>query len=361
MAGTVPDGDALVDKILSGAAQLGVSDIHLRAGAPPFFRVDGRLARTKAPPLTPELVHLFLEHTSRRVVPETGREWEYSFDWGEAGRFRGHAFRESGVWAVSLRLIPHEIPSFADLRLPPVVKALSEPIPGLVLVTGPTGSGKSTSIASMLRYLAAQEVLHVVTIEDPVEYRLGAVPACVSQREIGRDTESWSSALAALLRENPDVSFIGEIRDKETLEVALQAAETGHSVYSTFHTASALQTILRILALYGPDEQAHVRSRLADALRGIVSQRLLPRRGTRGRILCAEIMVNNYAVKEALRDPARLRTLPSIMERSRDQQMQTFDQGLHQLVSENLVASDVAFSYAVSPNDLRRALGLAGM
>jgi twitching motility protein PilT len=212
----------------------------------------------------------------------------------------------------------------------------------------------------MLRHVASSEALHVITIEDPVEYRLTDSPSCISQREVGRDTASYADALKAALREDPDLLFVGEIRDSQSLEVVLQAAETGHAVISTFHTGTALKTIQRLLAMLPGDDQSALRSRLADTLRGIISQRLLPRKGTRGRVLCCEVLLNNYSIKECIKDAAKLPTIPAVLERSGDQRMHTFDKYLAALVREGLVAPDVAISYATTPGDFKRTLNLQG-
>ena len=272
-------------------------------------------------------------------------------------------FRERGAWALALRVMPVQVPSFQDLRLPAVVKALSEPAPGLVLITGPTGSGKSTTAAAMLAHAANAQARHIVTIEDPVEYRLNDTPSCVSQREIGRDAESYEEALHAALREDPDMLFIGEIRDAESLRVVIQAAETGHHVLSTFHTGSALKTVQRLLAMLAGEDQAVSRARLADALRGVICQRLLPRKGGRGhgRILCSEVMVNNYAIVECIKDPTKLVNIPAVIERSGDQHMQTFDKNLIRLVTDQLVDPEVAVAFATNPGEIRRTLRMPGL
>jgi twitching motility protein PilT len=346
-------------KLLTGIVSVHGSDVHLRAGHPPFVRIDGVLSRLAVPPLSAQFIEDVIRLTSNPAAfQKPGESWEYSFDQAGVARFRGHVFREAAGWALSLRVVPMQVPSFQELRLPPVVKSLATTGPGLVLVTGPTGSGKSTTSAAMMKHLATAETLHIVTIEDPIEYRIVDVPSCISQREIGRDTASYSDALHAAMREDPDILFLGEIRDAASLEVAMQAAETGHAVFSTFHTGSALKTIQRLLSFFSPEDQAMARARLADVLRGTISQRLVPRRGARTRVLCAEVMMNNYATKEAIRDPTRTPSLPAIIERSTDQQMQSFDQSLGQLVREQVVAAEVAARFASSPSDFRRSMGV---
>lgn len=347
-------------QLLEGTVGYGASDLHLRVGSPPFVRLDGAMVRTNSAPLTAAQLERLVLLTSGRAaaVGGCGGDWEYSFEQPELARFRGHVFREGGSWALTLRVIPLKVPTFQELRLPPVTKLLADRTPGLVLITGPTGSGKSTTAAAMLRHLGMTEMVHIITIEDPVEYRFPDVPCCVSQREVGRDTSSYAEGLRSALREDPDTLFLGEIRDFETLEVVLHAAETGHKVIATFHTSTAIKTILRLTAMYHFEDQPTARARLADCLRGIVCQRLIRRRDARGRVLCHEILVNNYATEEAIRDLARTKTLNAILERSNDQGMITFDQHLVTLVRAGLVAADVAVPLATSPADLRRTLNL---
>ncbi len=352
----------MVAKLLQAAVSLRASDIHLRAGAPPYVRVDGSLSKTTGGVVSAELIEDIIKVTSGRDTTQAkSPSWEYSYSAPGLARFRGHVFRESEHWALTLRVIPLAIPTFGDLRLPPVVKVLGESAPGLVLITGPTGSGKSTTAASILYYMTSHETVHLVTIEDPVEYRIADVPSCVSQREIGRDAHSMPDALKSLLREDPDAIFISEIRDLEALEVAMQVAETGHAVYATFHTATAVKTVQRIVAMFPPEEQLTARARLADSLRGVISQRLLPRKGSRGRVLCTEVLINNYAVKECIRDAARTPAIQAVLERSADQQMHSFDQCLAGLVREGVVSAEVAMGYATTPADFRRMLNFPGL
>ena len=351
---------AVMTNLLSGTNSVGASDLHLRADFPPFVRIDGQMQRVNGPAMNAEHLEAIITHTSGRQVDRTSAEWEYSFEEVSGTRYRGHVFLVNGQLALTIRVIRALIPGFQELRVPVAVKVLSEKVPGLVLVTGPTGSGKTTTAASMLKTIAATAPTHIVTIEDPVEYRILSPTSCVSQREVGRDTRSYTEGLRASMREDPDVLFIGEIREREALEVALQAAETGHLVLTTFHTGSAIQTIQRMWSMFGPEDQVPIRERIADALRGIICQRLLPRAKTRGRILATEVMVNGYATRDLLRDPAKLKTLPSVLERSGDKHMHTLDQSLAALLSDGLVEQTVALSHAIAPNDLRRNLNLSG-
>lgn len=349
---------AVLTNLLSGTNSVGASDLHLRAEFPPFVRIDGAMQRVNGPAMSAEQVEAIITHTSGRQVDRSGAEWEYSFEEVSGTRYRGHVFMVNGQLALTIRVIRALVPGFQELRVPVAVKVLSERVPGLVLVTGPTGSGKTTTAASMLKAIAAAAPTHIVTIEDPIEYRILSPTSCVSQREVGRDTRSYADGLRSAMREDPDVLFIGEIRDPSALDVALQAAESGHLVLSTFHTGSALQTIQRMWSMFGPEEQAPLRERIADALRGIICQRLLPRAKARGRILVTEVMVNGYATRDLLRDPTKLKTLPAVLERSGDKHMHTLDQSLAALITDGLVEPAIALAHAFAPNDLRRSLNL---
>ncbi|MBI5494593.1 MAG: PilT/PilU family type 4a pilus ATPase [Deltaproteobacteria bacterium] len=352
----------LLNQLVTAVVTHGGSDLHLRTGAPPFMRAGGQLIRLECPPLSAATVQEVIRLTvGDTPVPAGASSFEYSYEQANTARFRVHAFRERAQLGVCLRAIPFRVPAFQELRLPPVVKALATAEPGLVLVTGATGSGKSTTLASMLHHMAAQETLHILTLEDPVEYRFQGTRSCVTQRELGRDVPTFREGLQAALREDPDVMFIGEIRDTETLEVVMHAAESGHAVFSTFHTGSALKTVQRIIGMHAPVEQPAVRARLADCLRGSISQLLLQRRGLRQRVLATEVLVNNYRIKEAIRDPQKVSGIPQVLEKSNEQLMHTFDQSLMALVREGLVAADHAALHAASPTDFRRSLTLAGV
>lgn len=352
----------LLQKLLSGAATAGASDIHLRVNQQPFVRIDGHLSRVTGVTLTSaDIDGIILSTAAGREIPTDATEWEYSFDAPDGRRFRGHAFRENDRWAVALRLIPATVPGFVELRLPAAVKQLVERAPGLTLITGPTGSGKTTTAFSMLQHTCTAQSVHLITIEDPVEFRLNAPLSCIAQREVGRDTPSYEAGLRGALREDPDVLFIGEVRDRASLEVALHAAETGHGVLATIHTQSALHTVQRLIAMMPADEQNATRERLADCMRGILSQRLLPKKKSRGRVLATEVCMGNHSSRELIRDPARLRGMNQLLERGGDRLMHSLDQDLTNLVREGVVDADVAIGNAASPTDLRRNLTLAGL
>ena len=349
-------------EIINAAREHGASDIHIRAVGPAFFRAAGKMTALPQPRFSADELLRLIEITSRRDVrsfPPSVGAFEYSFEQRDVFRLRCHAFRELAGWALAIRLVPLQLPGFADLRLPPVVKQLAEPRPGMVIVAGPTGSGKSTTCAAMLEYLAANASVHMVTVEDPIEHRIHPMSSLVSQREVGLHTSSFAEGFRAAMREDPDVLFVGEMRDRDSLEAAINAADTGHMVLTTFHTPTALHTIRRLIGSYASDEQANVRERLADALRGIICQRLVPRAQGLGRVLATEVLVNNYSVKEYVRDAVKLRGLEQLMERSNDQNMHTIDQSLIQLTRAKLVDPTVALAFASSPTNMRRALSLS--
>ncbi len=347
--------------ILTGAVAAGASDVHLRTGSPPFFRDNGQIVRMGETPVSAVDVVEMIRIFSGREIGAVGPAFEFSFDAGPAFRVRAHAFRSNEGWGLALRLVPAAVPGFADLRLPPVVKTFAQARPGLVLVTGPMGSGKSTTSAAMLQYMAGEESIHIVTLEDPIEYRLRTQRSCVSQRELGRDAVDLPTALRDALREDPDVLFIGELRDSKDLDVALHAADMGVGVFATFHTHGAAQTLARLVAMHPVEQQIAARERIAESLRGVLSQRLVARRGSASRVLATEVLVNTYSVKECVRDPARQKTLPSVLERGGDQGMHTFDQSLLALCSAGIVDVENAASLASSPGNLRRALNLSAM
>lgn len=354
--------DPLLTSIVNAAVQAGASDIHLRAGQAPFIRAAGRVGTIEGPPLSAEQVRHCMLVCAGGDVFGAATAREFSVDLPGMARLRASAFLTGGAWALSLRIVPLNVPTFVDLRLPPVIKTLATPRPGLLLITGPTGAGKSTTAASILQAMTQQQRLHLVTIEDPIEYRFHAPGSCITQRELGRDATSLPEALNQALRMDPDILFIGEIRDEEAFETALHAAETGICVVATFHTQSATHTITRATSMARPEQQNALRDRFAEALRGVVSQRLMPRRGTTtARVVCTEVLVNNYSIKELIRDTARHKSILALMERSNDQGMHTFDQSLLSLVSGGLVDADTATAFAASPTNLRRNLQLAGI
>lgn len=355
----VASAEQQVARLLALAVQQRASDVHLRVGQPPMLRVAGELVPVEGMLFDREA----LQAVSERMVPVGLREraaacsqFDFSAEWPGAARFRVHRFLARGDAALVLRLIPLQIPDFATLRLPPAVKRIAALERGLVLVTGATGMGKSTTIASFLDFLCKNTRQHILTIEDPVEFVIGPGTSLVSQREVGRDILDYSAGLWAALREDPDTIFLGEIRDLETVRVALQAAETGHLVLSAIHTSDATSTVEHLISLFPPEEQLAGRFRLAETLQAVLSQKLLPMKGRKSRILVTELMLRSASIQEMIRKPERLRGLAERMAQSAPDGMHTFDQELRRMLEGGLLDFEVARAAASNPADFVRNL-----
>jgi len=356
-----------VDAILKSAARAGASDVHIKAGEPILMRVEGKLRAAKSDQrLAAKDTERFLRAlcAARFEEPDVDKlqELDFSYSVAGAGRFRVNVFRQRGSLALVIRVIPATVPNFRDLNLPDVVCSISEERRGLVLVTGTTGSGKSTTLAAMLGHINETRTAHVITIEDPIEFYFSNRKSSIVQREIGSDTSSFPIALRAALRQDPDVIMIGEMRDTETIDIAMKAAETGHLVVSTVHTTDAAKTIQRILGVFPTTEQAMVRTRLSECLCAVVSQRLLPRSDRQGLVPAVEVMVATRFVQDCIRDPSRGQDLKDVIEDGRYHGMQSFDQSLLQLLQEGSITREVALGAATSPADLdlRIRLGDSG-
>jgi twitching motility protein PilT len=340
------------------------SDLHLKAGSPPRIRVDGRLIAIDGPVLTPEMTENLLGEVIRPGLFEEFQrcnEADFAYSVGGVGRFRVNAFRQRGSVGMVFRRVQAGALSIEALGLPPVIAQLAEHHRGLVLVTGPTGSGKTTTLAAMIDHVNANNAVHIVTIEDPIEVLHADKLAMVSQREVRVDTDDFTIAMRAAMRQDPDVILVGEIRDAETLKTALAAAETGHLVLSTLHTTDAAETVNRCIDLFPPYQQRQVRLSLAAALRGIVAQRLVKRDGDGGRVAVLEVMVNTGRTAEAIADPERTGDLTSIMAESGYYGMQTFDQHLIALYRDGVISLEDALGVASNPHDLRVALRNQGL
>ncbi len=352
MAGEEAGGamDMLVD-LIRRAAAVRASDIHLTAGAPPCFRVGGELVPAGSEPLTPQDVEALLapalspEHRAR--LEDCG-EVDLAGSFPEVGRFRLNAYRQRGSLAGALRLIPPRVPRLEELGLPPVAADLARLPNGLVLVTGPTGSGKSTTLAAMVNLINGERACHVVTLEDPIEYVHRHQRALVNQREVGLDTASFAGALRAALRQDPDVILVGEMRDLETMAIALTAAETGHLVLSSLHTGSAAQTVERIVDAFPPHQQEQVRVQLASVLRGIVAQLLLPAAGHR-RVLAAEILVATPAVRNLIREN-KTHQLASVLQTGGRHGMRTMEQSLRSLREAGAIGEEIFRQFVPAAN-----------
>jgi twitching motility protein PilT len=347
--------------LLAAAMKNGASDIHLKAGAPPALRISGSLLPVKVPALMPEdtqnIAQYVLANARWKGDINDLRDWDTSYAVDEVGRFRVNIFRQKGNYALVLRAIPFDVPTVESLGLPPVVKSMAEYERGLVLVTGVTGSGKSSTLAAIIRHINETTRAHILTIEDPIEFLHEDKLSRVTQREIGPDTGTFAQALRAALRQDPDVILVGEMRDTETIDIALKASETGHLVLSTVHTTDAAKTIGRLCDAFPADAQEPLRHRLAENLKGTISQRLLPRAQGKGRVVAAEIMVSTDAIREYITDPERTHEITDYLTKNRDiYGTQSFDQHLSELYTAGAITLDVAKAAASNSSDFERAL-----
>ncbi|MGZ4154526.1 MAG: type IV pilus twitching motility protein PilT [Actinomycetota bacterium] len=349
--------------LLHYAVERGASDLHLSAGNVPFIRVDGELLPTAFPVLDAAQVldvaqSLMPLHKREEFARSNEADFAYTLD--GVARFRVNVLRQRGSAALAIRQVASEGQTFDELHLPAVAQTLAEARRGLILVTGPTGAGKTTTIAAMLGFINRTRRAHIVTIEDPIEVVHSDDLSLIWQREVGLDTESYAAGLRQVLRQDPDVIFVGEIRDAAAATSAIQAAQTGHLVFSTMHTIDAAETVSRIVELFPGREQHQSRASFAGALRGIVSQRLLERIDGRGRIPAVEVLLNNGRVTERIVDPDATGELTDVIAEGRYDGMQTFDQALVELVHDGLVAEDDARAVATNPHDFSLALSGAG-
>ena len=349
-----------LNAVLRRAVEQGASDVHLKVGQCPAIRRDGELVRfDDHPPLTDADLEAALAIVSeltparRESFYETG-ELDLAYQSGDLPRFRVNAFRQRGAISFAFRVIPKHVPSFKDLRMPPGVRTMAEEHRGLVLVTGATGSGKTTTLAAIIDHINKTRRQHIVTVEDPIEILHEDQGCIVNQREVGIDTESYLAALRRALRQDPDVILIGELRDAESAETALKAAESGHLVFSTMHTIDAAETLGRMIEFFPGIKQAQIRSILAGVLRGIVSQRLLPRTNG-GRVAAVEVMVNNARIADLIRE-SKTEEIPDAIAEGSFFQMQTFEQALIELVIMGDIDREVAANAATNAHDFTVAL-----
>ncbi len=347
-----------IEVLLEEVVRKRASDLHIQVSLPPMLRIDGALVPVVgAEPLdeatVERLIFAILDEDQQQVLSKD-KEFDFSFAFGTMGRFRVNAFHERGNLAAALRLIPNEIKSITELGMPPVVMSFAEYPRGLVLVTGPTGSGKSTTLAAIVDKINSERAHHIITIEDPIEFTHKSKKSVVVQREIHYDTYSFSAALRSSLRQDPDVVLIGEMRDLETISAAITIAETGHLVFATLHTNSAAQSIDRMVDVFPPHQQPQVRSQLANILMGICSQRLVPAIGG-GRVVAAEILVANSAVRNIIRE-GKSHQLDAVIQTGADQGMQTMDRTLAGLVQTGTVTYDEARNYAVDLSEFDRII-----
>jgi len=341
--------------LLSVGVKNGASDVHFRPGDAPMYRVNGVLRPLGDAKLT--AAHTKLIATSllgEDVVNKNEADGPYSLP--GIARFRVNVYRQRGSIAVVLRIIPAQVPTMESLQLPPVLKNIAMIDRGLVLVTGATGSGKTSTLAAMIHHINTHARKHILTIEDPIEFLHENGHSSISQREIGVDTDNFNTALRAALRQDPDVILVGEMRDVETISTALKAAETGHLVLSTVHTVDAASTVSRLISVFPSNEQNSVRLRLADTLKATISQRLLKSADGRGRVLAQEIMTQTVNVQEHIRDPMKTASLKDVLSKNRDMGMQSFDQHITDLYKAGKVSLDEAKAAATNPSDFERAL-----
>ena len=345
-------------RLLSTGVKHGASDIHFRPGSPPLSRVNKNLVPLKAEPLTPQMTRAAARMilANRAEDLDDLHEVDTSYSLPGVARFRVSIYRQRSSIGLVLRIIPSRIRTIPELDLPPVLSEIALYERGLILVSGATGSGKTTTLAAMLDHINDNRMGHILTIEDPIEFLHNNKSCSVTQREIGLDTKTFVTGMRAALRQDPDVILVGEMRDIESIDIGLKAAETGHVVFSTVHTTDAEKTIGRILAVFPPGEQHGVRLRLAESLRAVVSQRLLPAADGKGMVLAAEVMIVTGTIREIIRDPSQGSIRDAIEAGGQHYHMQSFDQHLTDLLRAGQISMGTAMSAATNPSDLQRNL-----
>jgi twitching motility protein PilT len=346
-------------QLLRTMIEKGASDMHITTGTPPLLRIDGSVVPLKLPALGPvetKQVCFSVLTEEQRAHFEKHSELDLSFGVKGLSRFRANIYMQRGAVAGAFRTIPFKILTSEELGLPEIVSDFAKKPNGLVLVTGPTGSGKSTTLAAMIDKINTEQRLHIITVEDPIEYLHPHKLSIVNQREVGTDTEAFKTALKYVLRQDPDVVLVGEMRDLETIEAALTISETGHLVFATLHTNGAISTINRIIDVFPPHQQPQVRSKLSFVLQGVVSQQLLPRDGAPGRVLALEVLVPNQAIRNLIRED-KIHQIYSQMQVGQDKHgMQTLNQSLFSLFQRKLISLDEATGRSIEPDEFRMML-----
>ncbi len=347
-----------IDDLLRIAVERHASDLHITVGRPPVLRIDGELVDLDFDPLDAEsakfIIYSLLTHQQRDIF-EDDFELDFAYEHIKTGRFRVNLYKQKGYVGAALRVIPSEIPSIEKLGLPPIISELSALPSGLVIIAGPSGCGKSTTLACMIDIINTNRKCHIVTIEDPIEFLHKHKNSIVTQREVGNDTKSFSEALKHVLRQNPDVILVGEIRDTESMGMAITAAETGHLVLTTLHTQDAAQTIDRIVDLFNPHQQQQVRTQLSGSLRAIIAQQLLPRSNGSGLIPALEILITTSGVKNLIRK-GETHQLYSIMQTGKLNGMQTMNQCLRDMVINNQISRNIAMAHSPNVDELKQML-----
>ena len=351
--------------VLQQLVQRNASDLHLKVGRPPTLRLHGDLVPLDHPALRPEDLKGLAEQlmTPRQVKEFTeNKECDFAIGVPGIGRFRCNVYQQRGSLCYAMRAIPYQARTIPELNLPPVLEDIALKPRGLVLVTGITGSGKSTALAAMIQHINEHRKANVITIEDPIEFLHRDINCHINQREVGTDTATFGQALRRVLRQDPDIILIGEIRDLETLDAALKAADTGHLVFSTLHTTDATQTINRVLSFYPPHQQAEVRFSLASALQAVISRRLVPRADKPGRVPACEVLINTQTVRDQIRDMEKSLNIPDLIKEGTVQYgMQSFDQSLMHYYSQGIISYESAVFFATSPSEFAlRVQGVAG-
>lgn len=355
--------ELMIEDLMEEVIERGGSDLHLSAGLPPYIRISGKLTPTEHEPMTPEacqrLIFSMLNNSQRKQLEQT---WELDCSYGVKGlaRFRVNVYKDRGTYAACLRALSSRIPDMSVLGLPNIVRELSEKPRGLVLVTGPTGSGKSTTLASMINNINKTRSEHILTVEDPIEFVYEPIKSLIHQRQVGEDTKSFANALRAALREDPDIILVGEMRDLETISLAISAAETGHLVFGTLHTSSAAQTVDRMVDVFSPAEQQQIRVQLSNSLVAVMSQTLIPKLNAKpgefGRVMAQEIMVVTPAIANLIREGKTAQIYGAIQTGGK-LGMQTLERVLANLYSAGSISFEAAMSKTSRPDELQRLIG----
>jgi twitching motility protein PilT len=349
-----------LDELLSITITQRASDLHLTVGVPPTIRLNGELVQVNMPILNPNDTQQYVkeildEHEYSQYI--SAGEFDTSYSVSGLGRFRVNIFKQRGSDALAIRVVALKVPALNEMKYPPVVKELTEKQRGLVLVTGPTGSGKSTTLAAMINEINLSRAAHIITLEDPVEYLHKHNKSIINQREIGKDSLSYQNALKAVLREDPDVILVGEMRDIETISIAITAAETGHLVFSTLHTIGAAKTIDRIIDVFPPYQQQQIKVQLSSVLQGIISQQLLPKTFSGGRVAALEIMTATSAIQNLIRE-GKTHQIESAIQTGAKYGMRTMDMAISELFRSGLISSDTALTHSVDKDMLARMLSI---